>query len=128
MNSPTVRSGLESLSIGYMLIAFAISFLLAWQFADWWLLIPFFLLAAGAFYVVLGFVYRPSDAALRRGMRNSSYQVFWGGTLALVGLLWLVQRQFPDNVPLLIVIFILWVGGVALVLALPRLRGSAPGH
>jgi len=123
-----MRSGLESLSVGYLLIAFAVSFLLAWQFADWWLLIPFFMIAAGAFYVILGMLYRPGDAVRRRGMRDSSYHVFWGGTLALVGLLWLVQRQFPGNVPLLIVIFILWVGGVAVVLALPRLRGSAPAQ
>jgi len=124
LSSPSVRSGFESLSVGYLLIAFAISFLLAWQFGDWWLLIPFFLIAAGPFYVVLGFIYKASDAVRRRGMRNSSYHIFWGGTLALVGLLWLVQRQFPGNVPLLIVIFILWIGGVAFVLALPRLRGS----
>lgn len=128
MNSPTMRSGLESLSVGYLVIAFAISFLLAWQFADWLLLIPFFMIAAGAFYVVLGLIYRPSDAVHRRGMRNSSYNVFWGGTLALVGLLWLTQRQFPGNVPLLIVIFLLWIGGVAFVLALPRIRGSAPAQ
>lgn len=128
MSSPSVRSGFESLSVGYLMIAFAISFLLAWQFGDWWLLIPFFLIAAGPFFVALGFIYRPGDAVRRRGMRDAPYNIFWGGTLALVGLLWLAQRQFPGNIPLLIVIFILWIGGVALVLALPRLRGSAPAH
>jgi hypothetical protein len=128
MSSPSMRSGLESLSVGYLVIAFAVSFMLAWQFADWWLLIPFFLIAAGAFYVVVGFINRPADAVQRRGMRNAPYNVFWGGTLALVGLLWLVQRQFPGNVPLLIVVFLLWIGGVAFAFALPRLRGSAPAH
>jgi hypothetical protein len=124
MNSPSIRSGLESLSVGYLVIAFAISFLLAWQFADWLLLIPFFLIAAGPFYIVLGFLYRTSDATVRRGMRNAPYTVFWGGTLALIGILWLVNRQFPDNVPLLIVVFLLWIGGMAFVFALPRIRGS----
>ena len=128
MSSPSMRSGLESLSVGYLVIAFAISFLLAWQFADWWLLIPFFLIAAGPFYIVLGFVYRTSDARVRRGMRNAPYSVFWGGSLALIGILWLVNRQFPDNVPLLLVVFLLWIGGMAFVLAFPRLRGSAPAQ
>lgn len=125
MSSPSTRSGLESLSIGYLVIAFAISFLLAWQFADWLLIIPFFMIAAGPFYIALGLVYRTSDMAVRRGMRNAPYSIFWGGTLALVGILWLVNRQFPDNVPLLIVVFLLWIGGMAFALALPRLRVGA---
>jgi hypothetical protein len=128
LSSPGTRSGLESLSVGYLLIAFAISVLLAWQFADWWLLIPFFLIAAGAFYLVLGIVRRPGEEARRRAMRDSSFHVFWGGTLALIGIIWLANRQFPGNVPLLFVIFVLWIGGVALILSLPRLRGSAPAR
>lgn len=126
MNSPTMRSGLESLSIGFLLIAFAVSVLLAWQFADWWLLIPFFLIAAGVFYVIIGMVYSPAEGQRRRGLRDSSFHIFWGGTLSLIGVIWLMNRQFPGNVPLLLVIFVLWIGGVALVLSLPRLRGSAP--
>jgi hypothetical protein len=121
-----MRSGLESLSIGYLLIAFAVSVLLAWQFADWWLLIPFFLIMAGVFYLVLGMVYSPAESQRRRALRNSSYHIFWGGTMGLVGVIWLMNRQFPGNVPLLFVIFILWIGAVALMFSLPRLRGSAP--
>ena len=124
--SSSSRSGLESLSAGYLIIAFAVSFLLAWQFRDWWLLIPFFLIAAGVFYLILGIVIRPADMQKRRALRDSSYYVFWGGTVGVFGLLWLINRQQPGNVPLLLVIFILWMGAIVLIFSLPRLRGSAP--
>lgn len=117
---------MESLSVGYLLIAFAVSVLLAWQFADWWLVIPFFLIAAGIFYAVVGIVRRPAEEHRRRAMRDSPYYVFWGGTISLIGMIWLVNRQFPGNVPLLFVIFVLWIGAVALMLSLPRLRGNVP--
>ena len=125
MNSVTKRSGLESVSVGYLLIAFAVSVLLAWQFADWWLLIPFFLIAAGAYYLVMGVVYRPGEAAKRSAMRDSFFFIFWGGTLGIFGIEWLINRQFPGNVVLLLVIFILWIGAIVLLMSLPRLRGTA---
>ena len=56
----SARSGYESLSAGYLLIAFAVSLLLAWQAGDWWLLLPIFMISAGAFYVLLGVLTRPS--------------------------------------------------------------------
>lgn len=110
------RGGYESLTLGYMLIAFAISILLAWLAADWWLVIPIFLLEAGAYYCV-------TASAIRAG-KDSSYRLFWGGTLALVGILWLVNRQYPDNAVLLFVLFVLWLGGFAMALAVGRMRGG----
>lgn len=115
---------MESLSAGYLIIAFAVSVLLAWQFESWWLFIPFFLIAAGVFYLILGIVSRPAEAQRRRALRDSNYYVFWGGTVGLFGMIWLLNRQFPGNVPLLFVIFVLWIGAIVLVLSLPRLRGS----
>lgn len=121
MGSST-RSGYESLSIGYLLIAFAASFLLAWLAGDWWLLLPVFMLAAGAFYVVLGALTRPSQAGARRSYASGSYSVFWGGTLMLLGAIWLINREYPDNVPILFAAFIIWLGAVAVALSLPRFR------
>lgn len=126
MNSISKRSGLESLSVGYLLIAFAVSVLLAWQFADWWLVIPFFLIAAGIYYVMIGVLTGPGEGERRRAMRDAYFLGFWGGTLGLIGIIWLINRQFPGNVPLLFVIFVIWIGAVVLVLSLPRLRGSIP--
>jgi len=118
------RSGIESLSIGYLLIAFAVAILISWWAADWWLLIPVFMIEAGAFYMIVGVLTSPKGLAGSREQRESFYYVFWGGTLGLLGAIWLLNRQYPGNVPLLIVLFIAWLGGIVVVLSLPRLRGG----
>jgi surface polysaccharide O-acyltransferase-like enzyme len=121
--SSSRRSGYESLSVGFLIIAFAISIAVAWALDDWILVIPVFLLEAGVFYAVLG-VYMRQREQDPKAASSSSYTIFWGGTIALVGAIWLLNRQYPGNVPLLIVLFLVWVGLFAIVLALPRLRKS----
>jgi surface polysaccharide O-acyltransferase-like enzyme len=121
--SSSRRSGYESLSVGYLIIAFAISIAIAWSLADWILVVPVFLLEAGVFYAVLG-VYMRQREQDPKAASSSSYTVFWGGTIALVGAMWLLNRQYPGNVPLLVVLFLVWVGLFAIVLAIPRLRKS----
>lgn len=121
--SSSRRSGYESLSVGYLIIAFAVSIAIAWTLNDWILVIPVFLLEAGVFYAVLG-VYMRQREQDTKAASSSSYTMFWGGTIALVGAIWMLNRQYPGNVPLLIVLFLVWVGLFAIVLALPRLRQS----
>jgi apolipoprotein N-acyltransferase len=121
--SSSRRSGYESLSVGYLIIALAVSIAIAWALADWILVIPIFLLEAGVFYAVLG-IYTRQREQDPKAASSSSYIIFWGGTVALVGAIWLLNRQYPGNVPLLIVLFLVWVGLFAIVLALPRLRQS----
>ena len=116
------RSGLESLSIGFLLIAFAVAILISWLTNDWWLLIPVFMLEAGAYYVIVGALSRSKEPGASREQREAFYYLFWGGTLGLLGAIWLLNRQYPDNVPLLIVLFIVWLGGIVVALSLPRLR------
>lgn len=123
MNS-SQRSGIESLSVGYLLVAFAISILISWMVDDWWLLIPIFMIEAGGFYLLLGVVLRPRQQQLHPRYRNAPYYVFWGGTLGVIGSLWLLNMQYPGNVPLLIVIFIIWLGAVAIGLSMTRIRKS----
>jgi apolipoprotein N-acyltransferase len=119
--SSSRRSGYESLSVGYLIIAFAISIAIAWALADGIMVVPVFLLEAGVFYAVLG-IYTRRREQDPKAASSSSYMIFWGGTIALVGAIWLLNRQYPGNVPLLIVLFLVWVGLFAIVLALPRLR------
>lgn len=116
------KGGLESLSAGYLLIAFAVSILLAWLIDDWILVIPIFLLATGGYYFLLGAVLQPGEKDVKPSMRDSPFYVFWGGTLVLVGAIWLLNRQYPGNVPLLVALFIIWIGAFVVVLSLPRLR------
>jgi len=119
--SSSRRSGYESLSVGYLIIAFAISIAIAWALADGIMVVPVFLLEAGVFYAVLG-IYTRRREQDPKAASSSSYMIFWGGTIALVGAIWLLNRQYPGNVPLLIVLFLVWVGLFAIVMALPRLR------
>jgi len=121
--SSSKRSGYESLSVGYLIIAFAVSIAIAWTLDDWILVSPVFLLEAGVFYAVLGMYTRQREQD-PKAASSSSYIIFWGGTLALVGAIWLLNRQYPGNVPLLIVLFLVWVGLFAIVLSLPRFRKS----
>ena len=121
--SSSRRSGYESLSVGYLIIAFAVSIAIAWTLDDWILVIPVFLLEAGVFYAVLGMYTRQREQD-PKAASSSSYIIFWGGTLALVGAIWLLNRQYSGNVSLLIVLFLVWVGLFAIVLSLPRFRKS----
>lgn len=113
------------MSVGFLIIAFAVSIAVAWTLEDWILLVPVFLLEAGIFYAVLG-VYTRQREQGQKAASSSAYMIFWGGTIALVGAMWLLNRQYPGNVPLLIVVFLVWIGLFAVVLALPRLRQGTP--
>lgn len=115
------RSGYESLSVGYLLIAFAVSILVAWLVGDWVLVIPVMLLLAGVFYIALGVLLRQGGQDAKR-VSSSTYYAFWGGTMAILGAMWLFSRQYPGNAVLLVVVFIIWIGVVAMVMSLPRLR------
>jgi hypothetical protein len=115
------RSGYESLSVGYLLIAFAISILVARLVGEWILIIPVMLLMAGVFYIALGVVLRQGGHDPKRAS-SSNYYIFWGGTMTILGAMWLFSRQYPGNAVLLVVVFIIWIGVVAMAMSLPRLR------
>ena len=118
------RSGFEGLSIGFLIVAFAVSLLIAWSLDDWILTVPVFFLAAGIFYTALSFVIHRSPQKPGEVPRISTYYLFWGTSIAIVGAMWLINRQYPDSLVLLVIIFILWIGLMAVVLSLPRLRKS----
>jgi hypothetical protein len=42
--------------------------------------------------------------------------------MAILGAMWLFSRQYPGNAVLLVVVFIIWMGVVAMAMSLPRLR------
>ncbi|OGS42390.1 MAG: hypothetical protein A3K67_00540 [Euryarchaeota archaeon RBG_16_62_10] len=126
--SNTRRSGIESLTIGVLIIVFALAILISYAADDWSLFIPVMLLFGGAFFVALGIMLKPREIDLKPGYRNATYYVFWGGTAGLVGSIWFLNREFPGNLPLLIVMFILWVGIVVVVLALGRLSKGTPAQ
>lgn len=120
------RGGLEGLSIGFMVIAFAVALLVAWMLADWWMFIPIFLMEAGAFWALVGMWTGTLSRPSRRGISDSSYYVFWGTTLVIVGAMWVVNSEFPDHLLQLFIVFLIWVGAVAMILSLRNMR-KRPG-
>lgn len=88
-------------------------------------MIPVFLLASGGYYFVLGMLVQPSEKGVKPSMRDSVFYLFWGGTLVLVGAIWLLNREFPGNVPLLVALFILWIGAYIVAMSIPKLRKRA---
>jgi apolipoprotein N-acyltransferase len=125
MSSGRTRSNYESFTVAYVLFSFAIALLVAWVLEDWILFIPIFLIEVGIGYLVLGFVIRPAEQHKRPVMRDAYYYVLWGSISALIGFEWLINRQYPDNVPLLIALFIIWMGVISAGLAIGRNRERA---
>lgn len=117
-----ISASLESISIGVLLIAFAVAVLIGWTAGDWWLVVPIFMLEAGVYYIAITGLVRPGEKA---GTRHdtSPYYIFWGGTLAVLGTLFLVQRKYPGHGLLLFLIFIIWVGAIIVLFGV---RGMKP--
>lgn len=121
------NAGLQRATAGFIIIALAIAILLAWVVGSWWMFFPIVLIGIGGFYTVLGAVARMGEAPVQRGPSSSSYYIFWGPTLVLLGLLWILSAETDFSGVLLLVIFLLWIGAVATFLSLSR-KGSAPNN
>ncbi len=119
------QSGFETVSIGALLIVFAISILIAWMTEDWWLFVPVFLLGAGGFYLAVGAFMRPAEVMGRPTRANSPFYVFWGATMFIVGAMWLLNMQYPGSFPLLAIVFIIWIGVFIVMMSIRRTKGAA---
>jgi len=117
-------TGYESVSIAVLVIAFAVAVLIAWLSGHWITLIQVFLIEAGMYYVILGLLMYMGEQMVKPSLRNAMFFIFWGGTLALIGIEWIAAGTFNLNGVVLFVIFILWIGVFALMLSLPRMRKS----
>ncbi|MBN1678055.1 MAG: hypothetical protein JW880_05905 [Candidatus Thermoplasmatota archaeon] len=115
---------MQGASAGFMIIAIAVAILIAWV-SSWWIFFPVLLIEVGAFYTVLGFLSMGASERTRKGPSGSSYYVFWGPTLVILGVIWLLSAETDISGVLLFVIFLLWIGGIAVALSMRR-RGSTP--
>lgn len=125
MSSGRTRSNYESFMVAFVLFSVAIAILAAWVVDDWILMIPIFLIEIGIGFLVLGFVIRPGEMFKRPVMRDAYYFIVWGSVAALIGTEWLVNRQYPGNVPALVALFIIWMGVISAGLAIGRNRERA---
>lgn len=121
----TRRAGLQGVAAGFMIIAIAIAILLAWVISSWWMFFPVLFIEVGGFYTALGFDAGRGESPARRGPSSSSYYVFWGPTLVILGLMWILSAETEVSRVVLFVVFLLWVGAIAIALSLRR-KGSSP--
>ena len=115
-------SNYEGLTFGFLVIAFAVSILVAWMQDDWWLFIPLMLILAGGWWTAIGFLMRGGAGARGSGLGSVSYFVFWGATLVILGAIWFLSDMYPGNAVAWIALFLIWIGGIALALSFLRLR------
>jgi len=108
-----------------MIIAIAVAILLAWLIDSWWMFFPVLFIEVGGFYTALGLAARMGEGPTHRGPSSSSYYVFWGPTMVILGLMWILSAETDISGVLLFVVFLLWVGAIAVILSLGR-KGSSP--
>jgi len=125
MSSGRTRSNYESFMLAFALFSFAVAILVAWAANRWILFIPVLLIEVGFGYLALGFVIRPMELHKRPVMRDAYYYLLWGSISALLGIEWLVNMYAPGNLPLLVALFVIWMGVLAASLAIGRNREKA---
>ncbi len=125
MSSGRTRSNYESYMLAFALFAVAIALIVAAAANNWILFIPILLIEVGLGYLALGFVIRPMEMHRRPVMRDAYYYLLWGSISALLGIEWLINMYAPGNLPLLVALFIIWMGVLAAGLAIGRNRERA---
>jgi uncharacterized membrane protein YoaK (UPF0700 family) len=101
------RRNINALTTGYVFISLAISILVAVAVGKIWYILPVFLLLIGVWVAFLGTLPR---ASVRGSPSARVYLMTWGIILVLVGGLLIINDLFPDNLPLLIAIFLIVIG------------------
>ena len=121
MEASEVRGGSQTgLTVGFVLIAAAVAILVGWATENWFYLVPLFLLELGAFVLVLGAITKkPQD---HQGRSWAVYMFLWGGVLVILGSLLLLNDLFPNNFPVLIAVFLIFLGVIAILAYFARSR------
>ena len=108
------------LTVGFILIAAAVAILIGWATGRWFYLVPVFLLELGALVLSLGVIFGGSPD--QKGRSWKIYMFLWGGVMVMLGGLLLVNDLYPDNVPVLIAVFLIFSGAIAILAYMVRPR------
>ncbi len=97
---------------GFVLIAIGFAVIAA-IFAgnNWLLVIPIVMIEGGIYGISLGLLNasRGPGAGPKWGT-DPAYTMFWGSLLGILGVLWLVNDAYPNNLPALLSGFLIWLG------------------
>ena len=108
----TRRRNLSGLTAGYVLIALAVSILISYSIDKFWYALPIFMIALGAYVIFLGTLPRTPGRDVRSGM---IYTLTWGGIMAVLGVLLITNDLLPNNAIVLIAVFLIFLGAIAVV-------------
>lgn len=108
----TRRRNLSGLTAGYVLIALAVSILIGYSIDKFWYALPIFMIALGAYVIFLGTLPRTPGRDVRSGM---IYTLTWGGIMAVLGVLLITNDLLPNNAIVLIAVFLIFLGAIAVV-------------
>jgi hypothetical protein len=106
------------LMAGALLIAAAIAILVAWIVGKWWYFLPVLMIEGGILGIASGFLTGRQGTTSARAY--AVYSSAWGVILALFGVLLLVNDLAPNNLPLLVVVFLIAIGAMAIAIAVGR--------
>ncbi|MDW5564254.1 MAG: hypothetical protein SA339_13650 [Methanomassiliicoccus sp.] len=112
---------LSGQTAGFMTIAVGFAILISSYLTEnIWLIIPVVLIEIGFYGLVIGAFSglhgdRAPVGAYRWG-NDPAYTMFWGSLLVLIGALWLVNDMWPNNIPALISVFLIWIGIAVMLL------------
>jgi len=120
MAEQVTRRDYTGLTVGFILIALAVSILVAYSIDKWWYFVPIFLIFAGSFGLLRGAMVAKGGTKESRSTAN--YLLTWGGIMVIIGALLVVNDLLPGNLVVLIAVFLIFVGGLAL--AIFALRGK----
>lgn len=107
-----------------MFIALAVSILVAVALNKIWYIIPVFILLVGCYVTFLATLPRQK---IRGSPSARVYLITWGVILIAVGALIIINDLFPNNVPLLVAVFLIAIGieaVTAYIVSPKRLRRS----
>lgn len=120
MAEQVTRRDYTGLTVGFVLIAVAVSILVAYSLNKWWYFVPIFLIFAGFFGLLRGVLVARGD--IKESRSTTTYLFTWGGIMVIIGALLVVNDVLPGNLVVLIAVFLVFVGGLAL--AIFGLRGK----
>jgi len=109
------------LAFGYLAICAAVAILVSWYLDVWWYFFPIMMIAGGTYLLAIALL-----ASTAYGAKRGSYFIYlllWGGLLLALGVMWIVNDLYPGNAIFLVILFLVFIGVVAILSYLVRRRG-----
>jgi len=111
--SEEMRGGNRTgLAFGYLVICAAVGILVSWYLDVWWYFFPIMMIAGGAYLLAICFL---ASRASSKGGSIFVYLLLWGGAMLILGVEWILNDLYPGNLILMLVVFLVFIGGVAIL-------------